>query len=108
MNRVKSNEDETDLDQRLIRMQRDKSSLNNYILDSLETQIKADFQTEIRCCRRVQALFPIISILFTDQTRVEVSLQIKLNDEESVLGVSERVDRFSIQSISSFFELSQF
>ena len=79
LNEVKSNEDETELDNTLIQMQHDKSSLNNHILNLLETQIKANFENEIVYCRKVQALFSIISILFTDQTKVEVSLQIKLN-----------------------------
>ena len=83
MTRVKSNEDETELDRTLIQMQHDKSSLNNLILNILETQIMANFQNEIVHCRKIHALFSIISILFTDQTKVEVSLQIKLNEKQS-------------------------
>ena len=84
LNEVKSNEDETELDKTLIQMQHDKSSLNNHLWNLLETQIKANFESEIVYCRKVQALFSIISILFTDQTKVEVSLQIKLNEKQSL------------------------
>ena len=65
-------------------MQHDKSVLTNHILNLLETCIKANLKNEIVYCRKVQALFSIISILFTDQTKVEVSLQIKLNGKQSL------------------------
>ncbi|CAF3835210.1 unnamed protein product [Rotaria magnacalcarata] len=84
LNEVKSNEGETELDKTLIQMQHDKSSLNNHILNLLETQIKVNFENEIVYCRKVQALFSIISILFTDLTKVDVSLQIKLNEKQSL------------------------
>ena len=115
LNQVKSNEDETELDQTVFRMQHDKVSLNNHILNLLETQIKANFENEIVYCRKVQALFSLISILYTDQTKVEVSLQIKLNEKQALesskeptLGVRRSFERFIIISISNLSELTEF
>lgn len=84
LNAIKSNEDETNLDNTLIQMLHDKSLLTNHVLNLLETQIKANLKDEIVYCRKVQALFSIISILFTDQTKVEVSLQINWNGKQSL------------------------
>jgi hypothetical protein len=84
LNEIKSNEDETELDQTLTQIQHDKSSLHHHILNLMERQIKSNFENEIVYCRKVQALFSIIFILFTDKTKVEVSLQIKLNEKQSL------------------------
>jgi hypothetical protein len=51
-------------------------------MNLLESQICKDLNNEIIDCRKIQALYPIISILFNDQTRVEIFVQIK---EKSLL-----------------------
>jgi hypothetical protein len=33
---------------------------------------------------KIEALFPILSILFNDQTKVEIFIQIELNKEQSI------------------------
>lgn len=56
--------------------------LNNYIIDLLETRITKDLNTEIINCRKIEALYPIISIIFNDQIRVEIFVQIILNNQD--------------------------
>jgi hypothetical protein len=64
--------------------------LNTHIRNLLEIQIQHDLHNEIIHYRTIQALYPIISILFNDQTRVEIFVQIKLNEEHHQSG--ERVN----------------
>ncbi|CAF4818643.1 unnamed protein product, partial [Rotaria sp. Silwood2] len=47
------------------------------------TQIHGNLKDEIIYYRNIQALFPIISILFNDQTKVEIFVQIEINKEQS-------------------------
>ena len=61
----------------------DRNALNNYIVDFLEKQVKENFQNEILQCRKVQALYPIIYILFNDHTKVEIYVQIRAHREHS-------------------------
>jgi hypothetical protein len=81
----KSTKDKTNLDQILFQFQYDPSALNNHILNLLETQIVHDLTNEIIDCRKIEALYPIISILFNDQTRVEIFVQSILNEERTNL-----------------------
>ncbi len=73
----KSIDNKTDLDQNFLQLRYDSSELNNLILDLLEKQVHNVLNNEIIACRRIQAVYPIISILFHDQTRVEIFVQIK-------------------------------
>jgi hypothetical protein len=69
----------TNLDQTFLQLKSDPSTLNNHIIDLLEIQIIKDLNNEIIDCRKIQALYPIISILFHDQTRVEIFVQSIVN-----------------------------
>ena len=66
----------------LRRFKTDPSKLSDHIADLLETQIKGTLAEEIAHCRKVQALFPILSILFHDQTRVEIFVQVKRSEQQ--------------------------
>ncbi len=91
LNEVKSNENEaTTFDETLRQLKHDPAALNNHIVDLLETQIKGNLKDEIVYYRKIQALFPIISILFKDQTKVEIFVQIR-TDKESIHGVSKTI-----------------
>ena len=65
-------------------MQYNPFELNNYIINLLTNHIR---KNEIIECRNIQAVYPIISILFYDQTRTEIFVQIKgnstLNEQNS-------------------------
>lgn len=61
----------------------DRSALNTYIVDFLEKQVQENFHNEILHCRKVQALYPIIYILFNDYTKVEIYVQIRACREHS-------------------------
>ncbi len=58
-------------------------ALNNHIINLLEQQILQNLNKEIIDCRKIQALYPIISILFNDQIRVEIFVQTIFNEESS-------------------------
>ena len=75
---------ETTFDETLHQLKHDPSALNKYIVNLLETQINGNFKDKIIYCMKIEALFPIISILFNDQTKVEIFVQIELNDEQSI------------------------
>ncbi|CAF1066713.1 unnamed protein product [Adineta steineri] len=49
-----------------------------------ETQINGNFKNEIIYCMNIEALFSIISTLFNDQTKVEIFVQIELNNEQLI------------------------
>jgi NADH:ubiquinone oxidoreductase subunit C len=84
LNEVKSNENEaTTFDETLQQLKHDPTALNNHIIDVLETQIKGNLKDDILYCRKVQALFPVIYILFNDRTKVEIAVQIKTNENKS-------------------------
>ena len=96
-----STDNETSFDETLHRLKHDSNELNNHIVNLLETQIKGNLKGEIAHYRRIQALFPIISILFNDQTKVDIFVQIdgkksfaennlnlRSNDQECITGVS--------------------
>ena len=91
----KSVDDKTNLDQTFLRLRYDSSQLNNLISDILEKQIHNVLNNEILDCRRIQALYPIISILFHDQTRVEIFVQIK---EKSILNEQYPDERFLLSN----------
>lgn len=102
LNEVETNEQRTSLDGQLLKRKNDSSALNNYVVDLLETQINSEFKSEILWYRKVQALYPLVYILFSDQTKVEIFVQIKTiktspdetksennsNAQDSVHGVS--------------------
>ncbi|UJR14808.1 hypothetical protein I4U23_001795 [Adineta vaga] len=104
LNEVKSNGNRTSFDETLLKVKNDSNTLNNRVVEMLETQINTCFKDELLWCRKVQALYPIITMLFRDQTKVEIFVQIKTikeysdetnnqnkqNSEESIHGVSER------------------
>ena len=84
MNELKSNEQgSTTFDETLRELKDNPSALNDHIVDLLLIQIKGRLNEEIAYCRKVQALFPIIYILFNDQTKVEIFVQIRTNKERS-------------------------
>ncbi len=88
LSEVESKENEaTTFDGTLQQLKHDPTALNNHIVDLLETQIEKNLKDEIVYYRKIQALFPIISILFKDQTRVEIFVQIR-TDKEPIHGVS--------------------
>ncbi|CAF3914880.1 unnamed protein product, partial [Adineta steineri] len=84
LNEIKSVNTETTFDETLHQLKHDSSTLNNYIVNLLETQINGNFKNEIIYCMKIEALFPIISILFNDQTKVEIFVQIELNNEQLI------------------------
>lgn len=96
LNEVKSNENEpTTFDEILRQLKHDSNALNNHIVNLLETQINGYLKDEIVYYRKIQALFPIISILFKDQTKVEIFVQIRVTkerSEESIHGVRQMID----------------
>jgi hypothetical protein len=79
----KSTDNETSFDQTLRRLKHDPSALNNHVVSLLETQINGSLSNEIVYYRKVQALFPVIYILFNDQTKVEIFVEIKTTDGKS-------------------------
>ncbi|UJR31913.1 hypothetical protein I4U23_019387 [Adineta vaga] len=81
----------TNLDQKFLRLRYDPSELTNCVLILLEKTIQDIFNVEIIDCRRIQALYPILSILFTDQIRVEIFVQIK---EASILNETNLLSNF--------------
>lgn len=72
--------DRTELDQKLLRLKHDRLALHACLIDLLDQQIRNDFHEQILDCRKIEALYPIISIIFTDQTRVEIFVQIVSNE----------------------------
>ncbi|CAF4277327.1 unnamed protein product, partial [Rotaria sordida] len=70
INELKLTNNKTSFDESLLQLKHDSNALNNYIVNLLETQINGNLKDEIAYYRKVQALFPIISILFKDQTKV--------------------------------------
>ena len=77
----KSTKNRTELDQKLLQLKYDPLALNAHLLELLQRQILNDFHAEIIDCRKIDALYPIISIIFTDQTRVEIFIQPIFNDQ---------------------------
>ena len=73
-------EKRSNLDQIFLQFRYDPSALNNQITDLLEKHILDEFNDEMIDCRKIQALYPIISIVFNDQTRVEIFVQSTFND----------------------------
>ena len=82
LSQEKSTSDRTELDQKLLQLKYDRLALNAYLLDLLQRHILDDFREEIIDCRKIDALYPIISIIFTDQTRVEIFVQTMINDQD--------------------------
>jgi hypothetical protein len=95
---VKSNDNEaTTFDETLRQLKHDPDALNNHIVSLLETQINGNLKDEIVYYRKVQALFPIISILFNDQTKVEIFVQVRTNktqSQEAIHGVRKTTDPY--------------
>jgi len=85
LSELKSKDDETTtaFDETLLQLKEDPNALNNHIVNLLETQINGNLKDEIVYYRKIQALVPIIYILFNDRTKVEIFLQIKTNDKHS-------------------------
>ncbi|CAF0817431.1 unnamed protein product [Adineta ricciae] len=103
LHEVETNEQRTNLDGQLLKLKNDSTALNNYVVELLETRINSEFKDEILWCRKVQALYPLMYILFSDQTKVEIFVQIKTiktssdeskfednsNAQDSVHGIDE-------------------
>lgn len=93
LNEVKSNEHGwTTFDETLRELKDNPSALNDHIVDLLLVQINGRLKDEVAYCRKVQALFPIVTILFNDQTKVEIFVQIRTNkdrSQEEIHGVRE-------------------
>ncbi len=95
LNEVKSNENEpTEFDKTLQQLKNDTNALNNHIVDLLETQINGNLRDDIVYYRKIQALFPIISILFKDQTKVEIFVQVR-TEREPIHGVRKTLALFT-------------
>ncbi|CAF0914485.1 unnamed protein product [Adineta steineri] len=91
LSQQKSLENKTNLDQTFLRLRYQLPELTNLILDLLEKQIHHVFNNEIIDCRNIQAIYPILSILFNDHTRVEIFVQIK---EVSILDEIDLLSNF--------------
>ena len=92
LNEVKSDESiSTTFDETLRGLKHDPTASNNHIVDLLETQINGNLRDEISSLRKIQALFPIISIVFKDQTKVEIFVQIQTG-KEPIHGVSMTIE----------------
>ncbi|CAF3602493.1 unnamed protein product [Rotaria sp. Silwood1] len=83
LNEIKSMNNETTFDETLHQLKHDPNALNKYIYNLLETQINENFKDEIIYCMKIEALFPIMSILFNDQTKVEIFVQIELSERKT-------------------------
>jgi hypothetical protein len=83
LNEVESNDKKTNFDETLCELKDDPSALSNHIANLLATQINGNLRDEIQYYRQIQALFPIISILFNDKTKVEIFVQINNNKKSS-------------------------
>ncbi|CAF3432228.1 unnamed protein product [Rotaria socialis] len=84
LNEIKCDDNQaTSFDEALRELKHDPTGLNDHIVDLLETQINGTMKNEILHYRKIQALFPIISIVFHDQTKVEIFVQIKIIKEQS-------------------------
>ena len=83
LNEVKSNDEKTSFDETLCELKHDPSALSNHIVNLLEIQMNGNLKDEIQYYRKIQALYPIISIVFNDKTRVEIFVQVKTNKEHS-------------------------
>ncbi|CAF3086938.1 unnamed protein product, partial [Rotaria sp. Silwood2] len=94
-----ANNNKTNLDKIFLQLRYDSLALNQHIINLLTTQINSDFNNEIIECRNIQAVYPIISILFHDQTRVEIFIQIK---EKSTLNEQYQDDIAHL--LSNFYE----
>lgn len=85
LSEVKSNDAQTTtFDEIFHQLKDDPNALNDYIVDLLVTQIEENLKDEIVYHRKIQALFPIISILFKDQTKVEIFVQVRTNQTQSL------------------------
>ncbi|CAF5153843.1 unnamed protein product, partial [Rotaria sp. Silwood1] len=80
----KSRNNETSFDETFHQLKHDSTTLTNHIVNLLITQIEGNLKNEIVYYRKIEALFPIISILFNDQTKVEIFVQIEINKEQSL------------------------
>jgi len=89
LNEIKSNDRKTSFDETICELKEDPNALSNHIVNLLEIQINGHLKEEIQYYRKVQALYPIISILFNDKTKVEIFVQIKINKEYSDQNKSE-------------------
>ncbi|CAM4891747.1 unnamed protein product [Rotaria socialis] len=97
LNEIKcDNNQATSFDEALRELKHDPTGLNDHIVDLLETQINGTMKNEILHYRKIQALFPIISIVFHDQTKVEIFVQIKTNKEKSA--------KYDLNLVSNFHE----
>ena len=88
-----TSETKTSLDQTLLQFRFDQPAFIAHVSSLLEQQIQQNFRDEILYCRKLQALFPIISVLFNDQTRVEIFVQIKMQSMPETDDVTCRSER---------------
>ncbi|CAM4875460.1 unnamed protein product [Rotaria socialis] len=70
---LNSSNTKTNLDDIVSQLRYDSFALNNHIINLITKY----FNNEIIDCRNIQAIYPIISILFHDQTRVELFVEIR-------------------------------
>ncbi|CAF5065036.1 unnamed protein product, partial [Rotaria sp. Silwood1] len=83
LNELKLANDKTNFDKSFLQLKHDSNALHNHVVNLLETQINGNLKVEIIFYRKVEALFPIISILFNDQTKVEMYVQTEINNKQS-------------------------
>ncbi|CAF5060415.1 unnamed protein product, partial [Rotaria sp. Silwood1] len=84
LHELKSRNKETSFDETFHQLKHNSTALTNHIVNLLITQIEGNLKNEIVYYRKIEALFPIILILFNDQTKVEIFVQIKTNNTQDV------------------------
>ncbi|CAF3680828.1 unnamed protein product [Adineta steineri] len=82
LNEIKSNDEKTNFDETLLEMKNKPNGMSNHIVNLLEMQINGCLKDEIFYSRKIEALFPIILIVFNDMTKVEISVQVPTNKEQ--------------------------
>ena len=83
MNELKSTDKATSFDSTIQQLKYDPNAMTSYVVDLLDTQINANLKDEILYYRRIEALYSIISIMFNDQTKVEIFVQIRTTENHS-------------------------
>lgn len=75
----------TDFDHQLQQWKTQSSTMRSNLFQLLENQIKGTFQNQIAHYRNVDAMFPIISIVFTDETQMEIFIDFQTNDQHMLI-----------------------
>lgn len=98
--KLQSNENETEFDRSLRSLKSDRSALTKHIAEILESQIKSSFADEIVRFKLIEANYSLISIHFTDETKVEIFLDVQTEEHSSIHGVRHRT---FVSHSSTFF-----